>query len=372
MVDSNRNPRSAAIDAARGLAASLVLIHHLDVLYPGAISGLLGEATIARKLVRGLSDMNPDAVMLFFVISGFCIRATSRKFDFSCARRVGDYALRRAARIIPLYLFALGFTFLCGVAMRVEHTKPYTLATLVGNIFFLQTPDGTRGQWFVPYGANGPLWSISYEVFYYAIFPAMALIEARLISGRDRVAILVRVLTALVVSLLGLISYNLIPNPIFLFLTLYFVWCLGARSEEVYHARMRPYGLIGLLAGLGVAMGIVIELHASATLRLMLSGTVIGIVWLFLQSHLLASRFANLWPCVACIKPLAKLGGVSYGLYLIHYPTLSVCRFVFGDSTIGFTVAVIGSVALAYSAEIVGGHVKEVILSRPVARETIM
>ena len=51
-----------------------------------------------------------SAVMLFFLISGFCIHvpyaASSRDFGFR------QYALRRSLRIIPPYLFAVTLTWL--------------------------------------------------------------------------------------------------------------------------------------------------------------------------------------------------------------------------------------------------------------------
>ena len=172
--------RLPVVDAARGLAASVVVIHHLDKLYPEVFESLLGRDTMAYSLLRVVADHNVEAVLLFFIISGFCIRATSWKYNFWQRADVIHYACRRAARIIPLYLIALGYTYGVGVAIGQASGNSYSLMTLAGNILFLQTPADSRGVWFVPFGDNGPLWSISFEVFYYLMFPIFILWETRI------------------------------------------------------------------------------------------------------------------------------------------------------------------------------------------------
>src|ERR1035437_4483575 len=58
----------ASVDAARGLAAGMVLIHHLSVFFPAAFVTLLGRDTVAAQALNFISDLNTEAVMLFFVV----------------------------------------------------------------------------------------------------------------------------------------------------------------------------------------------------------------------------------------------------------------------------------------------------------------
>jgi peptidoglycan/LPS O-acetylase OafA/YrhL len=143
--------RLLAIDAARGVAAGVVFVHHLDVFYPRAFESLLGDRTIGHWLLEFVSELNVEAVMLFFIISGFCIRATSVTYDFGKLGSLLDYGRRRVARIVPLYLIALCFTFGAGVAVGQTSDESYSLGTLAGNMMFLQAPASVRGVWFIPF-----------------------------------------------------------------------------------------------------------------------------------------------------------------------------------------------------------------------------
>ena len=59
---------------------------------------LLRTDTMAYSLLRFVADRNAEAVLLFFIVSGFCIRATSWKYNFWQRANVVHYACRRAAQ----------------------------------------------------------------------------------------------------------------------------------------------------------------------------------------------------------------------------------------------------------------------------------
>src|SRR5208283_4905468 len=73
------------LDGLRGLACLGVLLHHLKV-----------------------AEIGHYAVMIFFVISGYCITASAQ----SCLRKgigFGAYMRRRIRRIYPPYFIAIAF-----------------------------------------------------------------------------------------------------------------------------------------------------------------------------------------------------------------------------------------------------------------------
>jgi peptidoglycan/LPS O-acetylase OafA/YrhL len=348
----------ASVDAARGLAAGMVLIHHLTVFFPGACVSLLGRDTIAAQTINFISDLNTEAVMLFFVVSGFCIRASSQKADFGRLADVLYYGRRRFARIVPLYWFALAFTGMVGAVLGLTADHAFSLETLIGNLSFLQSSESARGTWFVPYGLNGPLWSISYEVFYYVLFP-FALIAERGLGIRSPV---VSLILAFVFSLAAFIGYNLAANPIMLFATYYCVWRLGVCAFDVLRNPGEERAALAVTIGATIVLSAIIAWHASANLSNIRSGVIIAAIWIAAQAWPYARAFTALMPVSKVIGGLARLGGISYGLYLLHHPLLRLVSSLVGDTVEALALAIAAALIVAALAEAGGLHLKYFIL----------
>jgi peptidoglycan/LPS O-acetylase OafA/YrhL len=115
-VKGRKGNHSEWVDTFRGLAAMWVIIYHSRVdLWVGfhEIHNAPGVYSGFDRLLAWLSfpaACGGSAVMLFFLISGFCIHlpyaANSRPFD------PAQYGIRRAFRILPPYLFAVILTCL--------------------------------------------------------------------------------------------------------------------------------------------------------------------------------------------------------------------------------------------------------------------
>src|ERR1700759_3869328 len=103
------------IDALRGIAAAWVILYHSRMnLWVGLrekqnkpTAFPLSDRLFAKLSV--LAALGGGAVMLFFVISGFCVHAPyaggNKQFQ------VRQYSIRRGFRILPPYLAAVIFTF---------------------------------------------------------------------------------------------------------------------------------------------------------------------------------------------------------------------------------------------------------------------
>lgn len=139
MSKPNRD-RLPVVDALRGLAAIMVLVHHLDILFPKALGGYPGTMSITYKLIAEISRLNVEAVLLFFIISGFCIRGTTRRYNFYIWSDVAEYGLKRSARILPPYLIALAYTSIVGAMTGRTSSSSYSITTFVGNLFFFAVP----------------------------------------------------------------------------------------------------------------------------------------------------------------------------------------------------------------------------------------
>ncbi|MBF4161820.1 acyltransferase family protein [Nocardioides acrostichi] len=107
-------------------------------------------------------------VSFFFVLSGFVLTWSHRPDDTPRA-----FYRRRLARIMPVYWLCLA----AGWALLVAGTGDLmeTTRDVAPSVVGLQA-------WFpsaaVHYGANGPGWSISAELFFYAMFPLLTTLTA--------------------------------------------------------------------------------------------------------------------------------------------------------------------------------------------------
>ena len=142
-----------ALEGLRGLCALLVIFGHVTfqapVLDPGYSCDLLHI------------DYGPQAVFVFFVISGYVIGLTSRPPATGVAIR--HYCSRRLLRIVPIAWTAIIATWLL--------FRRNSLSDVLGNLLFLQNAQAYPfGQRVAVLYDDPPLWSLSFEMLYYAAF----------------------------------------------------------------------------------------------------------------------------------------------------------------------------------------------------------
>jgi peptidoglycan/LPS O-acetylase OafA/YrhL len=124
-----------------------------------------------------------QAVIVFFVLSGFLISSTVIRSHVLGKWSWRDYAINRATRLYVVLVPGLLFGFfwdrlgswLFAVKGIYAHSltdlgaavplKNLTLGTFLGNLLFLQTILCET------FGSNGPLWSLANEFWYYVLFP---------------------------------------------------------------------------------------------------------------------------------------------------------------------------------------------------------
>jgi peptidoglycan/LPS O-acetylase OafA/YrhL len=353
------------VDAARGLAAGIVFFHHLTVFFPAAFRALVGNATFAARAVEWISERNAAAVMLFFIVSGFCIRFSSYKLDFSRPQDRLDYARRRLARILPLYWFSLLFAGSSVIIQGQTADPSFSLRNLLGNLAFLQNAAAARGTWFVPYALNGPLWSLSYEAFFYLMFPTMTLLERQI--GIDRTH--TKLALAFCVSALSFVFYQLVPNPIMLFISYYCVWRIGASAFETTTRREDALSSLIFVCIVFVVLCILNARFPSGTLTTIINGIIIGALWLTIQLLPQVGSSSGVKPLANVILLLARLGSISYALYLLHYPITELTSKLLGDSVFALSIATVSAVIMAAMAETAALRIKDSILNVRTARE---
>lgn len=153
------NSSSLVLDLVRFSAALMVAFGHLTQHY-------------FSKGWRDSTTHAVEAVGVFFVLSGFVIRYVSRlKYG-----KIGEYWIDRASRIYSVFLPAIGFTLVVyWIAIRINPGYYSPNWGLFSNQILVRLALNlslTSQLWSrtVNFLCNAPLWSISYEGFYYAIY----------------------------------------------------------------------------------------------------------------------------------------------------------------------------------------------------------
>jgi peptidoglycan/LPS O-acetylase OafA/YrhL len=321
--------RIKILDSCRGLAALIVVFHHVYTrflnLFTNTFPGWF------QNIFQFISDMNVQAVLFFFFLSGFSICLSVRNGLPVSKPTFNDYTYRRLKRILPPYYFAVAFTFFCGLIINVITVNDdFNLKTLLGNIFFLQSSKSYKGNWFAPYGDNGPLWSLSFEMCYYFLLPVfLSLIfkyckTNKLTPPINRIALI----AAFTISVICVLINKFFFFPYIAFAALFFVWYAGYFVATLYlqkHIALdHNFFLVLLITIVLFVMNCVIP---SATLNKLLFGGAIANVFIILW--LLRKKIPH-QVTVSIDKGFNFLfyaaGTGSYVLYLLHYPLLMVLR----------------------------------------------
>ncbi len=158
---------STYLDLLRVAAAYFVMLFHMKKLQLGPEAWL--------KLVP---DHGHDAVILFFVLSGYVIAAATERKQSLGFR---EYLLDRASRVYSVALPALLLSAVLALFFQayLKVSPVYSLGDLTlstaANLLFL----GQSWYWNVWVFHNQPYWSLCYEVMYYLGFGVFVFARGR-------------------------------------------------------------------------------------------------------------------------------------------------------------------------------------------------
>jgi peptidoglycan/LPS O-acetylase OafA/YrhL len=141
------------IEAARGIAAALVVLYH--------VARHLEKAEISNFWI-GILQFGHSGVDLFFVISGFIIFHVHQK-DIGKQHTLLEYTKRRITRIYPVYWIALAATIGLSIAGANPTPSPHAL---IASILLLPSDQEPL---------LGVAWTLQFEVFFYILFATLIL-----------------------------------------------------------------------------------------------------------------------------------------------------------------------------------------------------
>ena len=322
---------SALLNATRAFAAIYVVIHHVSVQF--------NFSPLADLPFR----FGQEAVILFFLLSGFVVHTNERN---RALHPTGYYA-RRIRRIYPVLIAAMLIT----AAVMADNGSlgtHFTLTGMFGTLFALQDISALKPGVIVdPFLGNAPLWSLSYEIAFYAIYPFVL-----------RSFVKQPIMTSHLVGLVCSIAFSLfiLAPDHFLLVTAYFViWWTGAMAAEAYSAGQRSWRgiavpLAWLLVLSLVALGAVARegWHGPGVypaLMLRHFAFALGLSFLaFGPIGAVASRWANRFPVM-----WSTVAGIAFGIYVLHYPILLCWERPVG--VVGWVAAVILMIGLSWLVE---------------------
>jgi peptidoglycan/LPS O-acetylase OafA/YrhL len=333
---SNPNEQIQFLDGLRGLAAFYIMVFHARwLLWEGYLTGYVThpeQYSVAAKVVIHLIllfSFGHQMVLLFFVLSGFVIHLRYARqikeqqgvaqFDW---RR---YVYRRAKRLYPPLIFTMILTFgldqlgktlgfpvyFVPTVLNLDFKPNHEIITGIGNLVFVMS------VYVAPWGMNGALWSLTFEWWFYMIYPFFWWLTKRSIT----------VATGIMVGLYILSFFGSLW-PIQLLQVVFsgmLCWWFGALLAEIYVGRLR----ISFWKIAPLSLLILVLAPITFLLPKLLPVVIQDTLWAMAFAGLLAICFA--WQrqgrslhLLECLKPLGDISytDISYTLYVTHFPIL--------------------------------------------------
>lgn len=296
-----------SLDGLRFLCIAAVLWHHspMPAVMPAALftQGHLG-------------------VHLFFMLSGFLITTLLLREEHTTgAFNLPAFYWRRACRILPVYVLVVGVAVFYDIAIKGNSEN---LALLPYYALFLSN--------FIPgtdIGFLAPTWSLAVEEQYYLIWPLLLLLTPR----RWIVPVVLGLTALTLVAAFGLLgardlsSSHPVPLTLAQHLPAYTPILLGSLLGLILH-HPRGYQAMVAVAGFRYAAPLWLGVLVMTTMVMprILDGQhtlpLHGLMGLLLAALVL--REDNALAPVLSWRPVARIGQISYGIYLYHLFPLSV------------------------------------------------
>lgn len=320
--------RLFGIEAARGLAALMVVFYHA-----------------ARHLQKangsmpwgGVAQFGHAGVDFFFVLSGFIILFVHRK-DIGTAPRLSHYAERRFTRVFPLFWFALAvWTVLAMLSHSGDAVTPGKLVLQASLLFYT--------------GDLGVAWTLRHEILFYLIF-AMAILNRR-------VGIAVFGIWFAAIGIGWIADYTPENPALVLVLSTFnieFLFGMAAAYAVQTWSINRP----GVLLGTGILVFLGFGLCENVGIAFgygKLAQVVYGLSSMLVVIGLARTEAAGTLRVPAVMR---HLGAASYSIYLFHLSFIGIVYKVLGVSGLLSRLPV----GLTYALLVAGGVTGGVLVSR--------
>ena len=327
--NSNQTPPSRvdAIDVLRGLSCLAIVFYHVRVdLWIGwwRIRSYPEQYSSFDHAVSWLSIPCPFlgyAIVLFFIISGFCIHYPNAEKQAMPWRR---YIARRFLRIYPPYLAAILFT---AIVAWTCHThwgdQTWDIKRMLRVATLTQNYPPEAGQFL----SNPSLWTIPLEMEFYLLYPLVFFAWGHFGATKVGIAALALAAISLFLAERGY-SWLTFTSALFWIFWLAGAW-FASRLRKNHWPVPGPAHYVGGVSLLAMALWARLE-NIPAAMQYFLWGAFYIVVVLLIVGR----KANNNTPILLRFSSnmLAWVGRISFSLYLIHFPFFKLCGFLFRDA----------------------------------------
>jgi peptidoglycan/LPS O-acetylase OafA/YrhL len=200
---THRAMKITKLESVRGFAAIYVMLSHLSSNYLRARHTWVGQPFRFAQ----------EGVLLFFLLSGFVIYYSWH--EHTGVKNFGHFFYKRFRRIYPIFVLSLVVAY--GVTCIAKGFQPPRFGELLRNLLMTQGFENDPGWQAHAYMDNGPLWSLSYEWWFYMMFYPLY----RFVPEAAQKYVV------LVLSLIGVAGAEIAPNIFFHILASFPLWWAG-------------------------------------------------------------------------------------------------------------------------------------------------
>lgn len=341
------NGHYVELDSLRGIASVLVLITHLMIVFPMIYSPSSPQDNLTLFVLkylpftRALFIGGPEAVKLFFVLSGFVLALPFLKGG---TIRYLPYLLKRFLRIcIPFYVAICLAVLLSIVIQRssipelsewynsMSWTTPISARLLLGHFFLIGN--------FNVNAFNNVIWSLVHEMRISILFPLM-MYGGSGIHGKKRRSLPIGR------------YHRVLFRRIWRYGWLYAAVCGRRIAGETQSFFIKQYKRTGSLPKiiLFTFAYALYSLHAPGSNPL-ITGLVSYINMLGCGSLIIIALSSGRFSTILRNKVVSYLGRISYSLYLYHFIILvASIKLLYGIIPIGFILLLTAAASISIAA----------------------
>ncbi len=305
------------LDVLRFLAFSLVFINHTFPIGPHA--RILALFPRLGPIIATFAASGGFGVSVFFVLSAFLLcELLHREKAASGTVHVGQFYLRRIARIWPLYYLVLA---LGAIAALVPGSAPNEINQIGWYAIFMAPLSVVRYGWV--HNPIFPLWSISIEERFYLFIPWLL----RIFSRKMLLAVSIALIGAANLRLLYLGNIRATDDSIWVdSIAQSQCFAVGLLLSLVLNGRLPSFRVgtrllifaCGILCFMGAMRGILLNVIDLTEVTYSGSWTLVGRYFLVTSGALLLLLAFLGAPGSLFPKWAIYLGRISYGLYAFH------------------------------------------------------
>ncbi|MGL5865760.1 MAG: acyltransferase family protein [Dermatophilaceae bacterium] len=312
----------------RGLGALSVLVFHAYQYHRSGPDSAWPWSGLAHRLMIG-TDLFVD---MFFVLSGLLLWLPVARAAIRGDTHARGHMLlyRRMARLLPLYYTV--------VLVVWAMSTPVFPGEHLGDLFLHLTLTQVYSDRYI-FWTNGPAWSLAVEFHFYLLMAfAIPLVHRgvrRVDSRRGRLLVASALPALCLVVGLGYLTWaTVLANP-------------GAENWSVWYSPLSRAADFGIGMGLGVLVAAGVRVGPTVRGLLATSGIVglgalvllrpelpLSAWWPVGYAAAVAVALGSIvlhngpWPAALSWRPLAWVGGLGYGIYLLHEPVMRVLNSV--------------------------------------------